>query len=200
VHGRSAHAGAEPEKGINAIQIAANAIAGLQLGRIDSETTCNIGFIECSGATNIVPEQVHIKGEARSHDAAKLEQVTGRIVAAFEQAIDNFPYKDDAAGLPRLTVEVEHQFPNTFIPEHHPVVATAKQAAHNLGRQLVSKMTGGGSDANIFFSKNIVTGVIGTGMRDAHTVREHISLADMVKTVSLLVEIIRVHAENEEAA
>ncbi len=198
VHGRSAHAGAEPEKGINAISIAARAIAGLTLGRIDTETTCNIGFIESAGATNIVPEAVCVKGEARSHDASKLEQVTGGIVSAFERAIRDCPEKDDIAGLPRLESVIENQFPNTFIPEDHPVVVIAKKAAQNLGRELVSKKTGGGSDANIFFSKNIVTGVIGTGMRDAHTVRENISLADMVKTVALLVEIMGVHAGQED--
>jgi tripeptide aminopeptidase len=200
VYGKSAHAGAEPEKGINAIRVAATAISGLTLGRIDSETTCNIGFIECSGATNIVPEKVHIKGEARSHSASKLAEVTREIVASFENAVANSPEKIEEEGLPKLTVEVESQFPNTFIPEDHRVVTIAKKAAENQGRTLVSKKTGGGSDANIFFSKNIVTGVIGTGMRDAHTVRENIRLADMVKTASLLIEIISVHAGEEETA
>ncbi len=198
VHGKSAHAGAEPEKGINAILVAARAMAGLALGRIDAETTCNIGFIESAGATNIVPDTVHIKGEARSHDASKLARVTREVVAAFERAVEDAPEKDAAGDLPKLTKVVEKQFPNTFIPEDHPVVVIAKKAAKNLGRELVSKKTGGGSDANIFFSKNIVAGVIGTGMRDVHTVRENISLADMARTVSLLVEIIRVHAGQKE--
>lgn len=198
VHGKSAHAGAEPEKGINAILVAARAMAGLSLGRIDAETTCNIGYIESDGATNIVPDTVHIQGEARSHDASKLEQVTREIVAAFERAVEDAPERDAAGDLPKLTTVVEKQFPNTFIPEDHPVVVIAKKAAKNLGRELVSQKTGGGSDANIFFSKNIVAGVIGTGMRDVHTVRENIRLADMARTVSLLVEMIRVHAGQKE--
>ncbi len=200
VHGKSAHAGAEPEKGINAIVLAARAIAGLRLGRIDSETTCNIGFIECAGATNIVPETVHVKGEARSHDAATLEQVTREIASVFEETIQNAPEKETDGDLPRLTTAIQNQFPHTFIPEDHPVVTIARKAAENLGRELVSKKTGGGSDANIFFSKNILTGVIGTGMRDAHTVRENIRLADMVKTVALIVEIMGVHADRGEEA
>ena len=198
VHGKSAHAGAEPEKGINAILVASKAISELALGRIDSETTCNIGFIECIGATNIVPEKVHVKGEARSHDAAKLEAVTQKIVASFEDAVNNYPGKNGSGDFPKLDVSVENQFPNTFIPEDHPVVLIAKKAAKNLGRELVSKKTGGGADANIFFSKNIITGVIGTGMRDVHTVRENISLVDMVKTVSFLIEIMRLHAAPKE--
>ncbi len=198
VNGKSAHAGAEPEKGINAILVAAKAIAGLSMGRIDAETTCNIGFIECAGATNIVPERVHVKGEARSHNASTLERVSREVVASFERAVKEFPDRDVDANLPNVTVELENQFPNTFIPEDHPVVVIARQAAENQGRTLTTKKTGGGSDANIFFSKNITTGVIGTGMRDVHTVRENISLADMVKTVSFVVEIIRLHAGQKE--
>lgn len=200
VHGKSAHAGAEPEKGINAIHVSACAIAGIPLGRIDDETTSNIGFIECTGATNIVPETVHLKGEARSHDEPKLEDVTRQIVDAFTNAVQNWPGRDEASGLPKLTAGVENQFPRTFIPEDHPVVQLAKKAAKNQGRRLVSKKTGGGSDANIFFSKDIVTAVIGTGMRDAHTVRESIRLADMTKTVRLLVEIMRLQAAGEEGS
>jgi len=81
------------------------------------------------------------------------------------------------------------------IPEDHPVITLAKQAASRLGRQMKTKTSGGGSDANIFFGNGIVTGVLGTGMKDVHTVRESIRLDDMVKSVELLLEIIRLHAE-----
>ncbi len=84
VIGRDAHAGAHPEKGINAIHLAAKAMAGLALGRIDAETTCNIGVIEGGSATNIVPPLVTVRGEARSHAEGKLEQVTQGILEAFE--------------------------------------------------------------------------------------------------------------------
>jgi tripeptide aminopeptidase len=86
VHGVSAHAGAEPEKGINAIRVAAEAIAAMPLGRIDAETTCNVGIIEGGTARNIVPDQVKIIGEARSRDNAKLEALTASIVQAFQDA------------------------------------------------------------------------------------------------------------------
>jgi tripeptide aminopeptidase len=83
--GRDAHAGAHPEKGINAIHLAAKAMAGLAIGRIDHETTCNIGVIEGGSATNIVPPLVTLRGEARSHDEEKLERVTRGILEAFER-------------------------------------------------------------------------------------------------------------------
>ncbi len=200
VYGKSAHAGADPEKGINAISLACQAIAELKLGRIDEETTCNIGVIECPGATNIVPDRVLIKGEVRSHNTEKLTQVTEDIVNAFEAAAAGCPWRDPEANLPRIEAANDNEFPNTYIPETHPVVVTARRAAERLGRKMVSKMTGGGSDANIFFEKGIVTGVIGTGMRDIHTVRESIRVEDMVKTVQLLLEIIALHADGELSA
>ncbi|MGM0451924.1 MAG: M20/M25/M40 family metallo-hydrolase [Thermodesulfobacteriota bacterium] len=200
VHGKSAHAGADPEKGINAIALASQAIASVELGRIDEETTCNIGFIDCPGATNVVPDRVRVKGEVRSHDTEKLAQVTENIVGTFERVVETCPERDDVTGLPSISVDIENEFPKTEIAETHPVVRLAHQAARNLGREMSVKKTGGGSDANIFFSKGIVTGVIGTGMRDIHTVREWIRLADMVGTVELLLEIIGCHASETDAS
>jgi tripeptide aminopeptidase len=194
VIGRAAHAGAAPEKGVNAIYAAARAIAGLELGRIDSETTCNLGIITGGMATNIVPEKVAVKGEARSHDPEKLEQVTRKIVSTFEDTARTLQNGDS---VPRVTVTVEHDFPNTHIPEDHDVVVLARKAAANLGKTLESKTIGGGADANIFFGKGIAAGVLGTGMTDVHTVNESIALKDMEDTVRLVLEILQVHAAGD---
>jgi tripeptide aminopeptidase len=193
VHGKDAHAGADPENGINAILLASQAIARLTLGRIDSETTCNIGVIEARGATNIVPNLVRVKGEVRSHDEAKLENVTRNIVDTFENVASDYRKEFATGELPRMDIDIENEFNSTFIPDDHPVVLLAQQAADNLGRQMKTKKTGGGSDANVFFGKGIFTGVIGTGMKDIHSVRESIRIDDMEKTVQLLLEIIRLH-------
>ncbi|MGM0786680.1 MAG: M20/M25/M40 family metallo-hydrolase [Thermodesulfobacteriota bacterium] len=194
VHGKAAHAGADPEKGINAISIASRAVAGLELGRIDADTTANIGLIEGGGATNIVPEKVRVKGEVRSHDTEKLERISRKIVDAFKKEAESFALQDREAGLPRISVDMVNEFPATLISENHPVVTHADAAAKKLGRKLSARRTGGGSDANIFFDKGIVTGVIGTGMKEIHTVREWIALDDMVRTVEFLIEIITRHA------
>ncbi|MEE4608659.1 MAG: M20/M25/M40 family metallo-hydrolase [Desulfobacteraceae bacterium] len=194
VCGKEAHAGAAPERGINAIAVAAKAIAALHLGRIDAETTCNIGQIEGGTAVNIVPNRVVVKGEARSHDPAKLEQVTNRILGAFEEAVAA-ARRDGSDDLPRLEADIEEDFRPTHIPEDHPVVTLARRAAANLGRQLKAKITGGGADANVFFANGIITGVLGTGMRDMHTLHESVALADMVAAAELVLEIIRLHGE-----
>jgi tripeptide aminopeptidase len=197
IHGKDAHAGAAPEKGINAISLASKAIAKLEIGRIDHETTCNIGMIEGGLAINIVPNLVTVKGEARSHDEEKLSKITNEIVTSFKEVVENYKKATSDDGLPRLEVYVENDFSRTYIPDEHPVVSLACKAAENLGRKMVAKTTGGGADANILFGKGIVTGVLGTGMRDMHTVRESVRLDDMVKTVELLIEIIRLHATTQ---
>lgn len=197
VLGKDAHAGAAPEKGINAISLASKAIARLELGRIDHETTCNIGMIEGGIATNIVPNLVTIKGEVRSHDEKKLDKITGQIVQSFKGVINDYRNIALDDGFPRLSVNIEKDFPRTHIPENHRVVKLAKKAAENLGRKMVTKTTGGGADANIFFEKGILMGVLGTGMQDMHTVRESVKLDDMVRTTELLLEIIGLHALGE---
>lgn len=195
IYGRAAHAGAAPEKGISAIQAASKAIAGLELGRIDAETTCNLGLISGGAATNIVPEYVEVRGESRSHDMETLETVTRGIVDAFESACAAL--REEGEDLPRAEVVVEQDFPNTNIPEDHPVIVLARKAAANLGRSMTSKTIGGGADANIFFGKGIVAGVIGTGMTDVHTLKESIRLQDMVDCAALVLEILQLHARGE---
>jgi tripeptide aminopeptidase len=195
IHGKDAHAGAAPEKGINAISLASQAIAKLKLGRIDEETTCNIGIIEGGIATNIVPNLVIVKGEARSHDEEKLDKITNQIVFSFNEAIENYKKESSDDELPRVDIIINKDFPRTHIPDDHPVIRLATQAAENLGRTMKTKTSGGGADANIFFEKGIFTGVLGTGMRDMHTVRESVKLDDMVHTTELLLEIIRLHSQ-----
>jgi tripeptide aminopeptidase len=190
VYGRAAHAGAAPENGISAIYAAAKGIAGLTLGRIDEETTCNLGTISGGMATNIVPECVVIHGEARSHDLKKLESVTHSIISGFETAVADLRQGGD---LPRVEIKVEQDFPNTNIPEDHFAITLARKAAGNLGRKLESKTIGGGADANIFFGKGIVAGVLGTGMTDVHTLKESIALSDMERAAQLILEILGVY-------
>jgi len=195
IYGKDAHAGAAPEKGINAISLACKAIAKLELGRIDQETTCNIGIIEGGIATNIVPNLVEVKGEVRSHDEEKLNKVTNEIIFSFNDVIENYKKTNFNDELPRVEINLNKDFPRTHIPDNHPVIKLATRAAENLGRKMKTKTTGGGADANIFFEKGIFTGVLGTGMRDMHTVRESVKLDDMVQTAELLLEIIRLHSQ-----
>jgi len=196
VHGLAAHAGAAPEKGINAIKVACGAISKASVGRIDEETTANIGLIEGGRATNIVPDLVRVAGEVRSHSLERLREETERIVRSFEDEVAAGKKASPVAdGLPRLETKIRQDFPAMKIAEDHPVVQLARKAASRLGREMKTKTGGGGSDANIFCEQGIVTGILGTGMKDVHTLQESVRLDDMVKSVQLLLEIIQVHAE-----
>ncbi|MEW5736154.1 MAG: M20/M25/M40 family metallo-hydrolase [Thermodesulfobacteriota bacterium] len=197
VHGKDAHAGVAPETGINAISVAASAIARLTPGRVDHETTCNIGVIEGGNASNIVPSLVRVKGEARSHDEHKLSLVTREMVAAFEDAVAEMNERVPAGlGQARVDITVESDYTRLDIPEGHPSVVLARAAAEKLGRTLAAKTSGGGFDANILFAHGIVCGILGTGMTDVHTTREYVELSQMVRAAELLLAIIRLHAEN----
>ena len=101
--------------------------------------------------------------------------------------------------LPRVEMIVENDFPNTHIPEDHVVIKLAQKAAANLGRDMACKTSGGAADANVFFGKGIAAGVIGTGMTDVHTLKESISLKDMVNCAELTLEILQTHATGKAA-
>jgi tripeptide aminopeptidase len=187
VIGKAAHAGVHPEEGINAIWLAAKAISSLQLGRIDEETTCNLGLIEGGTATNIVPDKVVIKGEVRSHKQEKLKAQTEKIINAFKETIEAAPKKGD---LPKVEINVKDDYPLMYVKEDHPLIQLVKRAGEKVGLEMQLKVSGGGSDANIFNDKGIVSIIMGTGMKKVHTCEEFIPLQDMEKSANLLLNIL----------
>ncbi|RKX57009.1 MAG: peptidase T [Thermodesulfobacteriota bacterium] len=189
VVGRAAHAGLNPELGINAIQVAARAMAEVPLGRIDELTTANVGLIRGGKATNIVPEEVELEGEVRSHNHRKLREVRDQILEIFHRVAQDFGPAENA-GLPLIKAEVIDDYPLMSVSEEHPLVATAEKVAKELGRKLRPGMTGGGSDANIFNAKGLATVIMGIGMQNVHTTSERISLDDMVASAEFVLEII----------
>jgi tripeptide aminopeptidase len=190
--GREAHAGVAPEQGLSAIQTAALALAEMQLGRIDAETTANFGKIEGGVACNIVPGRVFLEGEARSHDPAKLTAQTKHMVACFEHAAERMARTIGGVTVrPQLQIDVQPDYPRMAVAEDAPVVRLALAAAAAAGQQLAIKLGGGGSDANIFNAHGIETIILATGMRDVHSAKESVAVDDMVTVAELLVEIIR---------
>ncbi len=185
--GLAAHAGLEPEKGINAIYLAAQAIAMLRLGRLDHESTANIGLISGGTATNIIPDRVEIEGEVRSHSIEKLALFTREIRQIFEQAVSGGQgITGQDKGVPDVTFVIQLEYPLLKVAMDAPVVQRVSQAAAKLGRTLKFIAAGGGSDANIFSSYGLNTVILGTGMQQVHTVDEWIALSDMVRTAELL--------------
>ncbi|OAQ21461.1 M20/M25/M40 family metallo-hydrolase [Thermosulfurimonas dismutans] len=187
VLGRAAHAGLEPEKGLSAIMLAAEALSRLPNGRIDEETTLNFGTIQGGKATNIVPEEVVIEGEIRSHDLQKLEDLWRKIEGTFSEVIEREKGVD---GRPVLETRKEEMFPGFKVPEDHPVLKLLNLAAEDLGIELRRARREGGSDANIFNRRGITTVILGTGMRRVHSPEEYLVLEDMVLCARLLLTAI----------
>jgi tripeptide aminopeptidase len=187
VTGAAAHAGLNPEQGISAIQVAARAINEIRLGRLDEESTANFGIIHGGVATNIVPEQVIIEGEVRSHSAAKLARYTADIEEVFTRTVTDWrnPSKDNTLA-PRLRIESLSEYPAMSLPLDSAVVRRIRAAGEKIGKELKFVIAGGGSDANIFNSFGLPTAIVATGMSRVHTTDEQLDLNDLTSLTELI--------------
>ncbi len=182
VIGRAAHAGIVPEHGINAIAVAGAALAAMPLGRIDAETTANIGIIKGGSATNIVPAQVELWGEARSHDQDKLVAQVQEMVAALEEAAR-------VRGA-HVRVEITHRYDTYRLDQDLPVVQRASAILRAMGVEPRYRVSGGGSDVNIFAQRNLSVANLSVGYREIHSTNEHIAVADLVRSTEMVVRLL----------
>ena len=182
VFGKTAHAGVAPEKGISAITVAAKAVAQMKLGRLDEETTANIGRFEGGKATNIVCDEVTIFAEARSIDQAKLNAQTAHMKETFERVATEYGA--------RAEVEVTLSYPGFRVTENDKVVQVAQAAAKAIGREPQLGISGGGSDANVIAGFGIPTVNLSVGYEEIHTTNERMPVEELEKLADLLEEII----------
>ncbi|MGZ5436520.1 MAG: M20/M25/M40 family metallo-hydrolase [Pyrinomonadaceae bacterium] len=196
IHGLESHAGVAPEEGISAIKIASEGIVAMKLGRIDEETTANIGQIEGGMATNITPNLVILKGEARSHSEEKLEAQTKHMTKCFEDAAAK--YEVTVAGkTTKASVEahVVREYSSMDVPDASHVVQLVLKAAQRMGLDVKTMASGGGCDANVFNRKGIECANLGTGMRAIHTVKEWLDVKDMYASAEMTLEIMKLNGE-----
>ena len=196
IHGLESHAGVAPEEGISAIKIAAEGLANMKLGRIDQETTANIGQIEGGMATNIIPNLVVLKGEARSHSEEKLEAQTAHMQKCLEDAASK--YEVTVAGKTtkaRVESRVERDYSSMDVPDSSHVVQLVIKAAQRMGLEVKTMASGGGCDANVFNRKGIECANLGTGMRAIHTVNEWLDVKDMYASAEMTLEIMKLNGE-----
>ena len=182
IHGKPAHAGKDPENGINAMQVAASAIEGMCLGRIGPETTANLGIIEGGTAVNVVCPFVKIRAEVRSTSVEELDKQVAHMIQRFE----------DAAKKWNTTVEIDHfrHYSAYTVDESTPVVEIAKRASLACGMNPALRTTLGGSDANVYNAKGLPCIVMATGMDKIHTHDECISRASLVDTARLTYQVL----------
>jgi len=188
IKGKSAHAGVNPEDGISAIQVASKAISKMKLGRIDKETTANIGKFQGGGATNIVCDYVEIDAEARSIVQEKVDKQVGEMREALETTVREYNANCEFIS--------EIVYPAYSFNEHDALVQLAQRAIRGLGMQADTFTSGGGSDANIFNGLGIPTVNLAIGYRDIHTTKERIKAEDLVKSAQIVVAIVQETAKS----
>jgi tripeptide aminopeptidase len=183
IYGKTAHAGVAPEKGVSAITIAAKAISKMPLGRIDEETTANIGRFEGGKATNIVCEQADILAEARSLVPEKMEAQVEKMKSAFESVAEEMGGKAE--------VEVQVMYPGFKFKDGDEVVEVAKRAAKKIGRPSELLTSGGGSDANVIAGFGVPTVNLAVGYEEIHTKSERMPVEELNKLSEMVVAIIQ---------
>ena len=182
VIGRSAHAGMEPEKGINAIRVASLIIASVPDGRIDDKTTANIGIIQGGTATNVVPRQVVIHGELRGRDASTLEE---NKKCLFETARE-LAEKNGAT----IVISDKEEYRAFTIEKSDPFLQYLSAVFTKCGMTPRLAETGGGSDANVFNAHGIKAINVTNGMRQVHSSDEHIFLRDLHSGCQIVLQAI----------
>ncbi len=183
ITGKPAHAGVAPEKGISAITVAAKSISAMSLGRIDDETTANIGRFEGGKATNIVCPEVHILSEARSLTEEK-------VMAQVEHMVNTFSATAEQFGASAET-KTEMMYPGFSYSESEPVVVFAKEALETLGLPVSIKRSGGGSDANILNGLGIPTVILSVGYEEIHTTNEAMPLDQLEKLADVVEHLLK---------
>lgn len=184
INGRASHAGIAPEEGISAIRVAAEAIAAMPFGRIDKETTSNIGVIHGGEATNIVTPRVELRGEARSHSPQKLKAQIQAMVDALRTAGTRH----------RAQVEITVTYPYQAyrLDEDEPVVQQVMAAMRRMAIEPYTFIGGGGSDVNVFAQHGLRVANLSIGYQAIHSVEEHIAVADLefaAQVVATLLEL-----------
>jgi len=168
----------EPQPG----QLGDHAIADLRLGRLDEETTANVGTISGGSARNIVPEWCELQAEARSHDERKLADLV-------QEMLDTFAF---AGSVSECTVETEvsETYPGYRFQESDSIVQLARTALERCGYEFVPTLTGGGADANVFNMRGVPCLNLANGMREIHTADEHIAVADLDAMVDVTLALV----------
>ncbi len=181
--GKASHSGIAPEKGINSIRIANEAICKMNLGRIDEQTTINVGLINGGTAVNVVPEITTVKGEVRAKSLMKAEQHIIEIEKLFAESATKYSGK--------IEFESNWDFKPFEIKETSTVYSDIKNAIRKIGLEPVSGESWGGSDANSLNMKGIESVNIGIGAQNPHSNDEFILYEDLQKSFEIALELVK---------
>jgi tripeptide aminopeptidase len=188
-HGRAAHSGMYPEEGRSAIAAAARAIADLRLGRVDEETTANVGLIHGGTAGNIIPEWCTFVAEARSHDERKLADLV-------QEMLDAITF---AAGVSECEAEttVQKSYRGYRFRRDDLPVRLAAAALERTGFAPSYALSGGAADANVFNERGVPCVNLANGMANIHTPEESIAVSDLERMVDVTLALVDVARETD---
>jgi len=191
LHGRAAHSGMYPEEGRSAIAAAAKAIADFKLGRVDEETTANVGVITGGTAGNIIPEHCSFLADVRAHDPKKLADLV-------REMLESITF---AASLEDCQVETEvHKSYNGYrFKRDDDAVRIASSALERSGFDPSFPLSGGGADANVFNERGLACVNLANGMVDIHTPDERIAVTDLERMVDVTLALVDVARETHAA-
>ena len=181
--GQAAHAGIRPEAGHNAIAAAARAIAAMRLGRLDAETTANVGRIEGGTAANVVAERCHVELETRSLDAERAAEVVTEMVDALQEAASDSECD--------VETSVERHFRGYRLPRTAPAMGVAAAALKDNGIEPSYITTGGGSDANVFIPAGLNVVNLANGTERNHQPDESVTLETLETMLEVTVSLVR---------
>jgi len=175
VKGRAAHAGVEPEKGLSAIRIATELIQALPQGRLDEETTFNVGMISGGSVRNAVPSDAAFGGEFRSRNVETLDSLRMQLESTLETARKKYA---DA----KIQEEMEVLFHMYNLDPNDPIVLLTTGVMKEMGLTPNIQPSGGGTDANVMRLHGIECVVVGMSTNEMHTVNEYVVIPDLVNT------------------
>jgi tripeptide aminopeptidase len=181
--GKASHSGISPEKGINSMVVAAKAISRLPLGRIDEETTMNIGTLKSGSAVNVIPELTELEGEVRSFNLKKAENYFEQIVTIFNEETEKIGAK--------IEIDYYWDFLPYTIPDTTPVFQETVRAIKKIGLEPIPKISLGGSDANSLNGRGIESVNLGIGAQNPHSNEEFIFIEDLIKTAEIALELVK---------
>ena len=184
ITGRAAHAGLEPEKGISALLIAADSLGRLPLGRIDEETTANIGRLEGGLKRNIIPEHAFLDGEFRSRNNEKLADVERKFRGVFDEVASRYPEA-------KIALDIVNTYQGYHVEADSPAVALIGRALAEIELEPILESTGGGSDANVFIERGITAIPVGIGVRNFHTTLETAVISEVLQGAQMCESVIR---------
>ncbi len=182
IYGKASHAGAEPEKGLSAILLASEFILNLPWGKIDEDTTGNVGIIKGGRATNIVPDEVYLEGEFRSLDLKKLNLCFEKL----EEGLKKIEIKDG-----KWNLRKEDLYKGYSIEKDDPIIKRVRPIFEKLNHNLIFRTTKGGSDANIFNERGLKALNLGIAVENPHSIEERIKIDNLFELSKIVYYLLK---------